>query len=177
MKKRNSQWVRLTLTFGLLLTALPVVAAPLRIEPLVQPGQWPGFTRGPACDIKVVGSRAYVAAGGGGLMTLDVSNPANPVRLGGYETGGYAQSVAVSGNLAYMADGTNGLQIIDVSDPAKPVALSSFCTGGSWALGVAVSGGTAYVAHGDDGLQIIDVSNPCNPVRLGRYDNSLGEGG
>ena len=40
---------------------------------------------------------------------IDVSNPANCVRVGGYDTSGYAFGVAVSGNYAYVADGDCGL--------------------------------------------------------------------
>ena len=35
---------------------------------------------------------------------IDVSNPANPQRVGGYDTSGYAHGVAVSGNYAYVAE-------------------------------------------------------------------------
>ena len=37
----------------------------------------------------VAGNYAYVADGAG-LQVIDVSNPANPVRVGGYDTSGYA---------------------------------------------------------------------------------------
>jgi hypothetical protein len=35
-----------------------------------------------------------------GLQVIDVSNPNNPQRVGGYDTSGYALGVAVSGNYA-----------------------------------------------------------------------------
>ncbi len=44
-----------------------------------------------------------------GLQVIDVSNPANPQRVGGYDTSGNAYGVAVSGNYAYVADGHWGL--------------------------------------------------------------------
>ena len=44
-----------------------------------------------------------------GLQVIDVSNPANPLRVGGYDTSGYAWGVAVVGNYAYVADGDAGL--------------------------------------------------------------------
>ena len=34
---------------------------------------------------------------------IDVSNPASPQRVGGYDTSGEAYGVAVSGNFAYVA--------------------------------------------------------------------------
>ena len=45
-----------------------------------------------------------MADGDAGLQVIDVSNPTNCVRVGGYDTSGYALGVAVSGNYAYVAD-------------------------------------------------------------------------
>ena len=86
-------------------------------------GQWPGLPRGSALSVALSGNYAYVADSGAGLQVIDVSNPANPVRVGGYDTSGYAQDVAVSGNYAYVADDGGGLQVIDVSNPANPVRV------------------------------------------------------
>ena len=83
-------------------------------------GQWPGWPRGKAFGVAVSGNYAYVAIEWAGLQVIDVSNPANPRRVGGYDTGGHAWGVAVSGNYAYVADREGGLQVIDVSNPAKP---------------------------------------------------------
>ena len=110
MPKPNSSWARLALALGLLLNALALCAAPPHLEPLLQ-GKWPGFTRGEALDVKVAGNRAYLALGYGGLVILDVSNPASPVWLGGYDTGGYALGVAVSGNHIFVADDERGLKV------------------------------------------------------------------
>jgi len=84
---------------------------------------------------------------------IDVSNPANPRRVGGYDTSGPAYGVAVSGHYAYVADYT-GLQVIDVSNPANPQRVGGYDTSGE-AYGVAVSGNYAYVADGDWGLQVL----------------------
>jgi hypothetical protein len=46
------------------------------------------------------------------LQVIDVSNPANPQRVGGYDTSGTAYGVAVSGNYVYVADGDWGLLIL-----------------------------------------------------------------
>ena len=40
--------------------------------------------------VAVSGNYAYVADGVAGLQVIDVSNPANPQRVGGYDTSGYA---------------------------------------------------------------------------------------
>src|SRR5437016_3442000 len=49
-------------------------------------GSWPGHGRGPAYSVSVTGNRAYLAAGGGGLIVLDVADPTMPRPLGGAKT-------------------------------------------------------------------------------------------
>lgn len=131
-------------------------------------GQSSGSPSGTGNGVFVTGNLAYVAEGSDGLQVIDVSNPAAPVRVGGFNTIGKAISVQVMGTLAYVADGDAGLQVIDVSNPARPRRLGGLTSG--YAYGVQVVGALAYVAVGFDGLQVIDVSNPAAPVRVGRYD-------
>jgi len=115
----------------------------------------PGAVRG----VAVGGSYAYIADDRAGLQIIDISNPAAPQRVGGYDTSGYAYGVAVAGSYAYVADKEAGLQIINISNPTAPHRVGGYDTAGAvW--GVAVAGSYAYVADYDAGLQIIDVSNP-----------------
>ena len=99
---------------------------------------------------------------------IDVSNPTNCVRVGGYKTRYNTVGVAVSGNYAYVADTYEGLQVIDVSNPANCVRVGANDNSGT-AYGVAVSGNYAYLANGEAGLQVIDVRNPAHCVRVGGY--------
>ena len=80
-------------------------------------GQWPGWPRGMPTGLALSGNYAYMASDPGGLQVIDVSDPANPQRVGRCDTSGSALDVAVSGNYAYVADGNAGLQVIDVSNP------------------------------------------------------------
>jgi hypothetical protein len=92
-----------------------------------------------------VGKYAYVADDTEGLQIIDVSDSAHPVRVGGYDTPGFASGVAVVGNYAYVSDSALGLnpsslQVIDVSNPANPVRVGGYgprgsqwlCLYGSW---------------------------------------------
>jgi hypothetical protein len=158
----------LALVIGCFVAGLAAThAAPPSLQPLLQ-GKWPAWPRGGyASDVKVVGNYAYVTdadyasddypSGPRGLEVIDVSNPANCVRVGGYATSGRANGVAVSGNYAYVADYDAGLQVIDVSNPTNCVRVGGYDTSG-FAVGVAVSGNYAYVADGT--LQVIDVAQP-----------------
>ena len=92
------------------------------------------------------GNYAYLADSGAGLQVIDVSNPANPQRVGGYYTNGFAIGVAVSGNYAYVADYDAGLQVIDVSNPTNCVRVGGYDTSGR-ACGVAVVGTIANLVN------------------------------
>jgi hypothetical protein len=148
-------------------------------RPIELAGQWPGYARGSALDICVREQYAYVAAGRAGFMVFDVSDPAQPVRVGGAYTTGEARSVYVDGNRAYLAMGsfdTGGcamdaqgrLVIMDVSNPALPVRLGEYRLNGA-GESVVVSNNIAYVAVGEGGLQVVDASDPTKPVGVGSF--------
>jgi hypothetical protein len=101
------------------------------------------------------------------LQIIDVSNPANPQRVGGYLTGYSAMGVVVSGNYAYVLGGY-GFEVIDVSDPANPHSVGTYRTssfGGHFHA--AISG--HYMALSSYGLELIDISNPTDPQQVGLY--------
>jgi DNA-binding beta-propeller fold protein YncE len=62
--------------------------------------------------VAVAGAYAYVADYEAGLQIIDVSDPAAPVRVGGYDTSGGAYGVAVAGRYVYVADDGGGLVIL-----------------------------------------------------------------
>lgn len=135
------------------------------VEPFLA-GAWPGSARGGAQDVHICGDYAYIAIGTGGLVILDVSDPASPRLAGGYQTGGIAVGVHVSGKYAYVADRSAGLFVIDVGNPSAPALVGGTNTAGS-ARGVYVMGDYAYVADGVNGLQVYDVSRPAAPTHVG----------
>jgi hypothetical protein len=73
-------------------------------------------------DFWIEGALMYVADGDGGLLILDITDPADPVKLSRLVTARCAQAVRVEGGFAYVAaNGANaGVQVIDVSDPTAP---------------------------------------------------------
>jgi hypothetical protein len=74
-------------------------------------GGYTNDNNGAAYGVAVSGTVAYVADGQAGLQIIDVSNPTNCVRVGGYDTSGNAQGVAVAGNRIYVADADKGLRV------------------------------------------------------------------
>jgi hypothetical protein len=137
--------------------------------PVTSVGAWPPFARGMVQSLQLVGNRLYLAQTAGGLGIYDVSNPAQPVRLGDYDTAGYARGLHVVGSIAYVADEADGLEILDVSNPASPQRLGGYDTPGL-AVGVQVVGDLAYVADSSSGLEIINVANPAAPSLVGQLD-------
>ncbi len=124
-------------------------------------------TPGRANKIFIRNNMAFIADGNEGLLILDISNPARPVRSGSFDTPGFTNDVYVVENLAFLAEGVDdGLRIIDVSDPSNPRELSSVETSGH-GISVCVTGNYAFVAGGimeETGyLTIVDISDPRNP--------------
>ena len=128
---------------------------------------------------------------GGGLQVIDISDAANPKRIGWCE---YARpngmmgkvAVAVRSSYAYVTeshprkDDWQGmyLQVIDISNPGNMRRIGScdFVAGCPGATSVTVSGNYAYVAYGAGGgcmccapfgVAVIDVSDPASPRRVG----------
>jgi hypothetical protein len=85
-----------------------------------------GDTNRPAVGVAVSGNYAYVVDGSAGLQVIDVRNPENPVRVGGYDTSGWANGVAVSGNYVFVADGQWGLQIFRIGEGAPRIESIDF---------------------------------------------------
>lgn len=116
----------------------------------------------------------YVAARTGGLLVLDVSNPAGPrlVRTvpGSAFNGRYANNLFQVGDRLYVAIGNftafpfqpPGLAVVDVSDPAAAAVIGMWehGSGNRGAHVVEVRGPYAYLGASFEGLIILDVSDP-----------------
>ena len=70
---------------------------------------------GTALDVAALNNVAVVAAGFGGVVVLDASNPFQPVRAAVVQSIGPATSVAVSGNFVAVAQGSGGLAVLDIT--------------------------------------------------------------
>src|SRR4051812_37993631 len=112
-RRRFPQRLLLTLAF----CSIGFCALAFDLDPVLL-GHWPLLPRGQAYAVAIQNGYAFVADGPAGLTVINVSNPANPQTVGGYDTSGTAYGVAVSGNYAYVADYVSGLEVIDVSNPA-----------------------------------------------------------
>lgn len=130
--------------------------------------------RGSINRVAVIDDRAYLAAGYGGLLIIDVSDPAAPVELGSFAEVNSAQDVVVHDLYAYLADYETGLYVVDVSNPAMPSAVYHLPLIGG-ASSIEVAGNYAYLGESfkwingvpqGGSLQIYDLSSPASPALI-----------
>ncbi len=121
---------------------------------------------------------AYVSGGGAGFYTVDVSDPARPIKLGELATNLdgdalYSRDADIlqAGNrtIAALAASGAGMHFVDVTDPARPELLSTLDLDAS-AHNLAVVPGTTLVYNSrslgdavEPGIDIVDASDPANP--------------
>ena len=128
-----------------------------------------------ATGVAIAGNIAYVSAGQGGLLTIDISDPRHPTMLGVYDKpiggakGVSFEDIVLAGNFAYVID-RDTLRVVDISEPRQPKGIGSYQmaapTGGMGPF-LAVAWGRVFVADGVAGLVAVDVSDPANPKLAG----------
>jgi len=105
--------------------------------------------------LTVVGNIAYLANGNGGIVTVDVTNPTQPVELSRLSLTGTAYDVRAVGNRAFVATYTSGIQLVDVSNPRAMQLIETYGTTRSWieTLEVSADGSTVYTQLRDNGIE------------------------
>ena len=117
--------------------------------------------------------------GDGGIILLDLSDPARPAEIARLTDGleGGTHNVWIEDDImyvfveAYRSPDRSRLHVVDISDPADPTIVSTYYAGSSNAHDVYVRDGLAFLSHRDAGLIILDVGvngSPSSPVELGR---------
>jgi hypothetical protein len=112
------------------------------------------FLPKPATRIALLDPYVLIAAGGAGILVVDVTEPAAPVIVATYDTAGYASDLAPEGRYLYVADGMEGLRVLDAGNPTQ-LREVGFHTLPGGAIRLAVHNGTIYVASGLGGVTIL----------------------
>jgi len=136
---------------------------------------------GAAQEVKLAGDTAFVAAGPGGLLIVDASDPDRLRMLGQFrpdEFSGFASHVEAAGAVVYLALDSDQILIIDAADPAHPALLSAIELDDK-ASSLRVENSTLYVAVDDldDTVVWFDVSDPASPIALGDLNGRLSQSG
>jgi hypothetical protein len=150
---------------GSVLISDKIIFDPVDITPDYFEPMWPW-------DVVVQDEIAYIAGYEQGLVSFDVSDPANPKRLGFNSDLKHSQAVWVEGDYALVARGTYGFSVVDISDPSNPIEVGS-CTSGK-AVDLAVQGDYAYVADNNGRLRIINITDPTSPYKEGDCEFPFG---
>ena len=127
-----------------------------------------------AHDVVVVGNYAYVADRSvwtgeyldpGGMRTVDVSSPVNPISVSNLT--GDVWAIAVWTERAYIANydpisgNANSLDVVSLDDPAEPQPVSRFALPASIYSPMVTSGRSLYLVN--QGLTRMDLVNPEQP--------------
>ena len=120
-----------------------------------------GRIGGPSLAVAVQGKHAFLGHSFE-LSVLDVSDPANPVRLSYLPIA--ANVIALEGDHAYVG-GRNGVTIIDIAQPTRPHQLGFVATPGSL-TGIAVANQIVYATDSLGWFWLFDCTNPAAPEQL-----------
>jgi hypothetical protein len=122
--------------------------------------------------VDVRGCYAYVIDLGG-LRVISISDPTNPVEVGGCDIPVYPYGVAVNGDYAFVTHGDSGtVYAVSVSDPAHPNKVGRYDLT-EQARRLTAVGNYIYVANTKAGLQILQfygagVEESHKPQAIGR---------
>lgn len=116
----------------------------------------PGLVKPAVVGSTVIAARWSIP----GIHVIDVRDPLNPVRVGGYSTGRDVTSVAAIGSVAFAAERGGGFYLValDISDPSAPGFLSEYQSQGLEYL--TAVGNRIYAAKWIYGIEAFDASNP-----------------
>ncbi len=144
-----------------------------------------GSERWGVADVQVWEDYAYLIGGpyyenpapgtNYGLVVVDISNPAAPVRAGAMalppdgnpEDWWTGWDLAISENYAYAAAEDKGFRVVDISDPTAPAEVGSLQ--GIRATRLALAGRYAYVA-GAETLWVLDLADIAHPTAVARFE-------
>jgi hypothetical protein len=108
----------------------------------------------------VAANWAYSACYNSGVGVVEITDPANPVKLPSVVLDNWVRWVEVQGNYLYLA-ADNTLTVMDRTVPASPDSVAGVTVSGT-AYCVTIADTWAYVG-GPAGLDIVDIASPTAP--------------
>jgi len=122
--------------------------------------------------------RLYINHWSGGFLIVDVSDPGQPKKLGGY-TYPYATSHATAvgkygERLIAFEGGENWgahLRVLDVTDPASPRRIGEYALEPNASIhNMVLKDGKLYIAYYHHGVRVLDVTTPESPREVAYYN-------
>jgi len=107
-------------------------------------------------DVALDGDRAFLARTGG-LLVLDLSDPAQPRQVGQLPLPATVLGLTLDGPRALLAAGAHGLYVVDRTEPERPVVLARHDGFGTVHHAVPL-GNHVALAEGSHGVGIVDLT-------------------
>ena len=135
---------------------------------------------GRVAGLALNGSTVITGNDGGGIDTVDTSNPSRPTALAHLGTE-RVSNIVVTGNSAVLVNyGNNVVSVVDVATPAAPVLRSTYTAVVAW--GVGLMGTNPVLAANTPGattkptVTVLSVANPTSPQTVGSLQLSTADG-
>lgn len=109
--------------------------------------------------VRLLGQQAYVGAGNGGLLSVDLAQGNLISQI--VAPAGITNGASVDGQYAFMAEGENGVAVAQVSNNGQMERLGSLQFGGFYSSNMVVHrDNVLFVANGKGGLSILTINQP-----------------
>lgn len=119
----------------------------------------------------------YMTDRTGGLLTYDVSDPANPTLVSVNMPQKYSNTVAKYNGVLFIGEVTGGLVAYNLDNPGQPVEIGRVkipnAENPKESQGMAFKNNYAYVANPWGGLAVVNISDPTIMILEGYYDKPL----
>ncbi|WNG61782.1 hypothetical protein F0U59_49020 [Archangium gephyra] len=120
----------------------------------------------------------YINHWSGGYVMVDVSDPANPRKVGAYKypyATSHANAVGKFGDRRIAFEGGENwgahLRVLDVTDPAQPKRLGEYKLDENASIhNMVLKGERLYIAYYHHGVRVLDVSVPERPKEVAHYN-------
>lgn len=129
-------------------------------------------TEGISRDIIPTPPFAHIADAYSGLVTIDISAPANPTYGDVYDTPGEVNSIFIYDTLLYLADISGGLRLFNLANPLDPIQISRDTLYATY-TSVVARDRYAFCGLGWSGFTVIDFTDLSDPDEYGPI-SSLG---
>ena len=121
-------------------------------------------------DLAVDGAFVYVSMLDNSVISVDVSDPDDPVIAGEYHSTKVIASLEAENDIIYCSNGLQGLQVIDFSDPVNAVEIGNYAAEGFAWNGFWLND-LFYLADGIGGIQVYDAGDPGSLEETGSLNN------
>jgi hypothetical protein len=124
-------------------------------------------------DVEVFDNILFLVDPDRGLLTYNISNPANPTLLDRcFNSYTFTHSIFIEDTYAYLSDYEDGLEIVDISDPSNLEIIGNYTSGIGSSAGstdACYSNQLGFLASQNLGLEIINCTSPSNPHKITSY--------